>query len=440
MKLNHWLRRLAAMGALALATTGAPAETPGGGEFEVSTSNLLVVLRETPGANKQEESLTPFGRISARAADGREFEFEASWFQYLGDMHLRLVFDGARRVQSALPEDLQKLRLSPEEALAHAVDNLRRRYGEPVAQPWSGGLMQVHGNAPELDSSYFLDRGFWLEQLRHSPAGIVAAVRAAAASCSPARTTTRRWPACASAPPRCTRATMPRGSPPASTCSRTAAGPCSSRRSRRPTKARTAAPPRGSRRPAAATAPPSPPSRRDAREGVGGGSVRHQEQVAALGHASGDLLQLADLPGLGFAAAVEVAERRLQLARAAEHEACGLLAAAPGAGLQPRHRDGAAAQGLPEARASERPPRLRLRWVLQSSSFMPGGSPTPGSVVPCRTSTTCRPSAAATTGLRPPAAPAAPARARTSSNRRRVVRTMGSSRAAAVDPHATLSA
>jgi hypothetical protein len=161
-----------------LAATMAPAhaESPNAGDFEVSASNLLVVLRESPGANKQEESLTPFGKISARAADGREFEFEASWFQYLGDMHLRLVFDGERRVQSASPDDLQRLRLSPEEALARAVDNLRRRYGEPVAQPWSGGLMQVHGNAPELDSSYFLDRDFWLEQLRQSPAGIVAAV------------------------------------------------------------------------------------------------------------------------------------------------------------------------------------------------------------------------------------------------------------------------
>jgi hypothetical protein len=36
--------------------------------------------------------------------------------------------------------------------------------------------MQVHGNAPELDSSYFLDRLFWLEQLAQSPAGVVAAV------------------------------------------------------------------------------------------------------------------------------------------------------------------------------------------------------------------------------------------------------------------------
>lgn len=175
--MKHWLR--AACGAVLLAAgAGAMAvDTAGAGEpFEVSASNLLVVLRESPGANKQEESLAPFGKISARAADGREFEFEASWFQYLGDMHLRLVFDGVRRVQSALPEDLQRLRLSPEQALQRAVDNLRRRYGAPVAEPWSGGLMQVHGNAPELDSSYFLDRRFWLEQLRGSPAGIVAAV------------------------------------------------------------------------------------------------------------------------------------------------------------------------------------------------------------------------------------------------------------------------
>jgi hypothetical protein len=175
--MKHWLRAACAATLLAVAAGTMAADTGKGGEqFDLSAANLLVVLRESPGANKQEEGLAPFGKISARAADGREFEFEASWFQYLGDMHLRLVFDGERRVQSALPDDLRRLRLSPEEALQRAVANLRRRYGVPVAQPWSGGLMQVHGNAPELDSSYFLDRAFWQEQLRQSPAGIVAAV------------------------------------------------------------------------------------------------------------------------------------------------------------------------------------------------------------------------------------------------------------------------
>jgi hypothetical protein len=176
--MKYWLRSLwgAAAFLAALGSAPAPATARDTEAFEVTESNLLVVLRESPGANKQDESLKPFGPISARMPDGREVEFEASWFQYLGDMHLRLVFDGGRRVQSALPEDLRRLRLTPDQALQRAVDNLRHRYGVPVAEPWSGGLMQVHGTAAELDSSYFLDRVFWQEQLRKSPAGIVAAV------------------------------------------------------------------------------------------------------------------------------------------------------------------------------------------------------------------------------------------------------------------------
>ena len=176
--MKHLLRIAATAAALFAA---APAATAAGTEpehFEVSASNLLVLLRESPGANKQDEALAPFGKIQAKLPDGREIEFEASWFQYLGDMHLRLVFDGERRVQSAVPEDLHRLRLSPEQALARAVENLRRRYGAPVAQPWTGRLMQVHGRSPDLDSSYFLDRAFWLEQLRDAPAGLVAAVPA----------------------------------------------------------------------------------------------------------------------------------------------------------------------------------------------------------------------------------------------------------------------
>jgi hypothetical protein len=174
--MKHLLRSLCAMGAILAACAGAAAADAEAERFDVSEANLLAVLRESPGANKQDEQLAPFGKIRAKLSDGREIEFEASWFQYLGDMHLRLVFDGERRVQSASPEDLQALRLTPEQALSRAVDNLRRRYGRPVAEPWSGGLMQVHGNSPDLDSSYFLDRAFWLDQLRTSPAGLVAAV------------------------------------------------------------------------------------------------------------------------------------------------------------------------------------------------------------------------------------------------------------------------
>jgi hypothetical protein len=91
-------------------------------------------------------------------------------------MHIRLVFDGGQTLQSAAPNDLERLQLTPEEALDVAVHNLRRMYGEPQAVPWSGELMQVQGGSSDLASSYFLDRDFWMRELRAHPEGIVAAV------------------------------------------------------------------------------------------------------------------------------------------------------------------------------------------------------------------------------------------------------------------------
>jgi hypothetical protein len=147
-----------------------------GKEFDTGAANLLAVVRESPGANKTDEALRPVGPIQARLADGREITFEASWFNYLGDLHLRLVFDGERRVQSVVPEDLARLHLSPEQALDRAVRNLRERYGPAEAMPWSGHLMQVRGRAAELNSSFLLDREFWQQQLTQHPEGVVVAV------------------------------------------------------------------------------------------------------------------------------------------------------------------------------------------------------------------------------------------------------------------------
>lgn len=173
-RIHLWLQLgLALTGAalLPLPATAQPDET-----FDTSAGNLLVVLRESEGENKQDESLQPFGKVTARMPDGRRIEFDTSWYQYLGDMHIRLVFDGAQTMQSAAPEDLERLRLSPQEALDVAVGNLRRVYGAPLAKPWSGGLMQVQGRSADLTSSYFLDREFWLGQQARHPQGLVVAV------------------------------------------------------------------------------------------------------------------------------------------------------------------------------------------------------------------------------------------------------------------------
>jgi hypothetical protein len=160
---------------LALACASAPVFAAAD-DFDTSAGNLIAVLRESPGTNHAAETLQPIGKVKATLSDGREVEIDASWFHYLGDMHVRLVFDGESSMQTASPDDLQRLRLSPEEAMTRAANNLRRRYGAPQAQPWTGGLMQVVGGAPDLVSSYFLDRAFWTELSRDYPEGVVVSV------------------------------------------------------------------------------------------------------------------------------------------------------------------------------------------------------------------------------------------------------------------------
>ncbi|MES2999820.1 MAG: hypothetical protein V4787_03955 [Pseudomonadota bacterium] len=145
-------------------------------KFDTSAGNLIAVLRESRGANKQDEALRPFGKVRGVLPDGREIDLDTSWFRYLGDMHIRLVFDGGETMQSASSEDLKRLHLSPDQAVSLAVSNLRRMYGLPAPQPWSGALMQVQSGSQDLNSSYFLDREFWRGLLAKHPEGIVVAV------------------------------------------------------------------------------------------------------------------------------------------------------------------------------------------------------------------------------------------------------------------------
>ncbi|TWS97884.1 hypothetical protein [Reyranella sp. CPCC 100927] len=137
--------------------------------------NLMIVLRESGGSNKPDESLKPVGKGKV-IFDGQEREVQFAWFFYLGDMHVRFVYDSTNVMANLTIEDFEKLRLSPDEALRLAVANIKRVYGKPGIVPWTGGLMQVKGKSPDVDSSYFLDREFWRGLLKQNPAGVVAAV------------------------------------------------------------------------------------------------------------------------------------------------------------------------------------------------------------------------------------------------------------------------
>lgn len=143
--------------------------------YDDSAANLMVVLRESPGANKQDEALVRSGKGKVTLPDGKDVEIDFAWFEYLGDMHIRFVFDTPTSLPHATPQDLERLGLSPESALERAVQNIRRVYGAPYAVPWRE-VMEIRGKLPDLFSSYFLDKAYWDELLKRHPEGIVACV------------------------------------------------------------------------------------------------------------------------------------------------------------------------------------------------------------------------------------------------------------------------
>ena len=146
-------------------------------QAKMTRENFMVVVRESIGANRTEDSLVPTGRTKAELPDGKEVELEVAWWDFIGDTHIRFVFDGPESMRNATPRDLDRLGItSVHEALTLALANIKRVYGQPVAAPWEGGLMQVEGRSPDLDSSYFLDRSFWQDLVKKHPEGVVVSV------------------------------------------------------------------------------------------------------------------------------------------------------------------------------------------------------------------------------------------------------------------------
>ncbi len=155
------------------ASMAAPAPAPA----LKSRANLMLVVRETAGANKQDEQLKPSGKATVRLADGKEVEMDAAWWEFIGDTHIRFVFDEPTTMVGAASADLTELGLAGvDAALALALDNIKRVYGAPVSSPWTEGIMEVSGTSPDLDSSYLLDRAFWRTLLSAHPDGLVVAV------------------------------------------------------------------------------------------------------------------------------------------------------------------------------------------------------------------------------------------------------------------------
>lgn len=158
-----------------LLVTSIAGRAPGHAAPSESIENLMFVLRELPKQNRQTEALVPIGEIELMLPDGTKVKDYPAYFRYIGDMHIRFVFDAPNMARGAKMKDLERLGLSPERALAVATENLKRVYGSPTSVPWND-LQLVKSKEPDYDSSYFADREFWTAISKSHPNGVVVAV------------------------------------------------------------------------------------------------------------------------------------------------------------------------------------------------------------------------------------------------------------------------
>lgn len=171
MRISH------ALAVLCLAFLQCGANAQSSAVPEKTRENFMVVVRESIGGNRIEDALSPTGKAKVKLADGKEIEFEMASWEFIGDTHIRFVFDGPQSMVNATPSDLERLGVkSVDDALSLAMTNLKRVYGAPSASPWEGGIMSVEGKSPDLNSSYFLDRQYWQGLLKTHPEGLVVCV------------------------------------------------------------------------------------------------------------------------------------------------------------------------------------------------------------------------------------------------------------------------
>jgi hypothetical protein len=164
------------IGSLFTKSKGTSVDFFGAEEASNDFQNLMVVLRPGNWSSGKDIALVPMEIAKTTTNVGKEVGLEVAWFSFIGDMHVRFVYDSPTFMKNLSVKEFNALLLTPEEALSVAISNIKRVYGLPKASPLEGSLMLVKSKSADLDSSYFLDSAFWQIQLKKHPEGLVVGV------------------------------------------------------------------------------------------------------------------------------------------------------------------------------------------------------------------------------------------------------------------------
>jgi hypothetical protein len=136
---------------------------------------IVALVRGHPGIDSRTRPIQKIEPV-AFPPDAKSSPDNALVFDhFVGDLHLRYVFDDPSFMLALRVRDLKRLKIKREELPTIVVDNYRRLYPKLTinwAERWLGVLM----NGGELEPCTMLDGGFWQRQERAFGTQLIAVV------------------------------------------------------------------------------------------------------------------------------------------------------------------------------------------------------------------------------------------------------------------------
>jgi hypothetical protein len=142
----------------------------------VNTREKIVALvRGRPNADPKTRAVQKIEPVELTPEPGNSIDNLPVFDHFVGELHLRYVFDDPRFMQALRGRDLKRLKLERSELPALVVENYRKLYPDlSVIQPEPGVGAVIRGG--ELEPTILLDADFWDDQEKRIGGPLIAAL------------------------------------------------------------------------------------------------------------------------------------------------------------------------------------------------------------------------------------------------------------------------
>jgi hypothetical protein len=163
---------------VSLASTGAAVALGAAGEARAQQhprEKLVALVRAWPNVDPKSRPVQKIEPIELKPEPGNTIDNLPVFDQFVGELHLRYVFDDERFVQALRGRDLKRLQLDRKALPEIVVENYRKLYPDlAVIQPYPGMGAVIRGG--QLEPTILLDADFWEEQVTRIGSALIAAV------------------------------------------------------------------------------------------------------------------------------------------------------------------------------------------------------------------------------------------------------------------------